>query len=140
MTKAALISVDAAVEALAAAAFAEPVAEDRYIAAVEAVQKLADEAEAVAGCVADPIDNLVSPGDIRRAISDAIGTPRMIIHCFIGSFGADWDLDGAVRLIREAEKVGWAPNIFGHELAALKDGKFYAFDVRAPRTGGDGDE
>jgi hypothetical protein len=126
MTEAVLITADAAVGALAAAAWTEPVREDAYEKAVAAVRTIC---EAVP---AGPERALAA--SILGAIDGAIGTPRKRIHCFLGGLGANWDLDEAVRFVRTAEKVGWAPNIFRHELAALKDGKIYAFDVPAPEA------
>ena len=62
---------------------------------------------------------------------------RRIIHSFLsGSLGADWDLDGVLDLIDEAEHVHWVANIFGHDLevTATRDGwqLQYNFDVKRP--------
>jgi hypothetical protein len=121
-----LITADAAVEALTAAAWTEPVREDAYETAVATVRTICE-------AVPDGPERVLAAG-ILGAIDGAIGTPRKRIHCFLGGFGADWDLDEAARFVREADKVGWAPSIFRHELAALKDGKLCTFDVRAPEA------
>lgn len=57
---------------------------------------------------------------------------RAIVHCFSGTLGADWDLDGVVSLIEGADDIAWLPNIFGHELAVLAEGRIRSFDVKAP--------
>ena len=119
------IAPDEAVAALKSAAWTEPISEENYIKAVEAIRVICESrwrdytAETLAAVV-------------LAAIDTALGTPRTLIHCFLGGLGCDWDLDTAIGLIRSAEKVGWAPNVFRHELAALKDGKLYCFEVRAP--------
>ena len=122
MTDAVLITPDEAVTALTAHAWTEGISDERYEAAVKAVRALCQEAG----------DGSIRAADILAAIEGELGTSRTLIHCFLGGFGADWDLEGAVQLVREAEKVGWAPSIFRHDLAALKDGKLYRFEVRAP--------
>jgi hypothetical protein len=125
------ITPDEAVAALKAAAWTEPVREESYVKAVEAVRAICE-----TGWHGHTAETLAAV--VLAAIDTALGTPRTIIHCFTGGFGADWDVGTAVTLAREAERVGWAPNLFRHELAALKDGRLYCFDVRAPE-GGDGD-
>jgi hypothetical protein len=129
LTKAVRITPDVAVAGLKAAAWTERIPEENYEKAVEAVQAICG-----TGWHDHTAETLAAV--VLAAIDTALGTPRTIIHCFIGCVGTDWDLDSAVTLVREAEKTGWVPNLFGHELAALKDGKLYSFDVRAPE--GDG--
>lgn len=64
---------------------------------------------------------------------------RTLVHCYMGSFGADWDVDSAVALARHADDIAWMPNIFGHELAVLADGKIHSFNVKRPVTRTDGE-
>jgi len=118
------ITPDEAVTALESAAWTEQIREEKYVKAVEAALDLCEGA------------GMVEADSIVSVIRQELGTPRTIVHCFLGGLGADWDLEGAVKLVREAEKVGWVPNIFAHELGALKDGKLYCFEVRAPEGGG----
>lgn len=68
---------------------------------------------------------------------DYEGAGRVIVHCFIGMIGADWDLDTVLTEIDNAEEIGWTRHLFGHELAvlsALHDGRrtLYHFDVKQP--------
>lgn len=119
------VTKDEAVAALKDAAWTKPVPEESYVKAVDAVRSICTEVRPGEAALA---------ADILGAIDLALGKPETIIHCILGSFGADWDLDGAVKLIGEAEKVGWVPDIFRHELAVLKDGKLHRFDVRAPEA------
>lgn len=57
---------------------------------------------------------------------------RTLIHCFLGSFGADWDLDSALALLGRAERVAWADHMFRHDLAIVADGRTHWFDVQRP--------
>jgi len=58
---------------------------------------------------------------------------RTLIHCFMGSFGADWDKDEVLKLIGKAEQIAWVKGqIFGHELGVRANGKNHYFDVKAP--------
>ena len=70
------------------------------------------------------------------ALTDAAFTTdegRVIVHSFLGSFGADMDLDSCIDKVQEASSVAWHDNIFGHDLAAvLDDRKVYCFDVKRP--------
>lgn len=123
LAEAVRITADEAVAALKGAAWTEHINEDKYEAAVEAVR---------ATCRETGEGEVVPVDDVLAAIERELGTPRTLIHCFLGGLGADWDLDGAIELVRSAEKVGWVPNIFRHELGALKDGKLYCFQASAP--------
>lgn len=126
MPSSVVITPDEAVAALTAGAWTEPVSDERYVSAVETARAMCRKAG----------DGSVPAADVLAAIERELGTPRTIIHCFLGALGCDWELDTAIALVREAEKVGWAPSIFRHELAAMKDGKVYRFDVRAPEPEG----
>lgn len=48
---------------------------------------------------------------------DAFG--RTHIHCLLGPFGADWDLDDAIRLLSQATDIGWVEHLIGHDLAVV---------------------
>lgn len=117
------ITPDEAVAALESAAWTERIREEAYENAVEAVRAVCAEAGPGEATFA---------ADVFAAIDLALGTPRTIVHCFLGGLGADWDLATAIALVRSAEKVGWVPHLLRHELAALKDGKLYCFEVSAP--------
>jgi hypothetical protein len=56
----------------------------------------------------------------------------MLIHCFMGSMGADWDLESAVKLVRRSDDVAWIDNLFSHNLGVLADGRVHCFDARKP--------
>jgi hypothetical protein len=58
------------------------------------------------------------------------GTPT--IHTMAGGFGADWSLEEAVEFIVEADECQWVQSIFGHDLAATKDGRTVMFQVKKP--------
>lgn len=120
------LTPDEAVAALTAAAWTERISEERYVAAVEAVQAMVP--------AGDPeTDPLIPASRIRAAVADALGEQRTLIHCFMGSMGADWSLEGAVKLTRrEDAQSAWAPNMFRHELAVYADGKMHRFDARRP--------
>lgn len=64
---------------------------------------------------------------------DDLPTGRRIVHCFIGSMGADWDVTDAIREVRAASLVGWTDSIFGRCLAVLTpDGRTRRFDTVTP--------
>jgi hypothetical protein len=65
----------------------------------------------------------------HNGCTDHLAEDKKRIHCMLSFTGADWDLTEAEALIGEATEVGWADNLFGHCLAALKDGRVYRFDV-----------
>ena len=44
---------------------------------------------------------------------------RPIIHCFIGSIGADWDKKDIIKEIEACNQVGWVEDIFKHNLAVF---------------------
>lgn len=122
------ITADEAVAALTAAAWTESISEERYEAAVEAVLKLCGEPE-------EDRDPYVPASQIRAAVRGELGTPRTLIHCFMGGMGADWDLDGAVALARkDGAQCAWAPNLMRHELAVYAGGSMHRFDARRPVT------
>lgn len=53
---------------------------------------------------------------------DSSDCGRNLIHCFLGSFGADWDLDGALALLERAERIAWANHGLRHDLVIVVDG------------------
>lgn len=58
---------------------------------------------------------------------------RRVVHCFVGSIGADWDEADAITVVRAAHVVGWAPTLFGECLVAvMPDGKRRTFDTVTP--------
>ena len=64
---------------------------------------------------------------------------RNIIHCFTGSFGADWNRDSVIKELKMAKTIAWVENIFGHNLAVEAGEKsiwyqrnILRFDVRKP--------
>lgn len=57
---------------------------------------------------------------------------RTLIHCFLGPFGADWDLDDAIRLLSQATDIAWVDSIVRHDLAVVANRKAHYFDVKRP--------
>lgn len=60
---------------------------------------------------------------------------RRVIHSFLGSLGADWNLDSVLDLIDGAEGVYWQAGFSGHDLAVIttSDRRLqYNFDVKRP--------
>lgn len=77
----------------------------------------------------------ITKDEALKAVGEAsfeIEGGRTILHCFLGSFGADWDIEGIEDLIFRADDIGWVKDLFGHDLAVLADGKVHRFDVKAP--------
>lgn len=87
-------------------------------------------------------DRLVTIDQAIKAVSDAAFTlpaedgGRVLIHTFAGPFGADWDLDGAVKFIMRSTERAWVDHPVGHDLGVLADGRIVYFDVTAPVGGG----
>jgi hypothetical protein len=67
-----------------------------------------------------------------RAAAFTTGEGRVIVHCFMGGFGADWDLAGVEDVIERSMAVGWVDHILDHDLMVQTDGKLRFFDVKHP--------
>lgn len=67
---------------------------------------------------------------------DSVDYGRTLIHCFIGSIGASWDLDAALRVVAQATLVAWTDNLFSHDLTVVAHSKQYNFDVQRPEVEG----
>lgn len=60
---------------------------------------------------------------------------RRIVHCFIGTMGADWDVEDAINEVRIAAAVGWRRTLFGECLVAVpSNGNWRAFDTVTPQV------
>jgi hypothetical protein len=120
------LTPDEAVAALTAAAWTESISGERYGRAVEVVQAMTAEG--------DPdLDPMIPASRIRAAVAEALGEQQTLIHCFMGSMGADWSLEGAIELARrDGAQCAWAPNMFRHELAVYAGGEMHRFDARRP--------
>jgi hypothetical protein len=57
---------------------------------------------------------------------------RQLVHCLIGTMGADWDLDAALADLAKASEVAWVDGLAGHDLAVLVGGRLRNFNVRRP--------
>lgn len=69
-------------------------------------------------------------GECGRPLENPDTEPR--IHRR-GSFtGADIRLADALADVDLATDIGWQPDLTGHELAALVDGRIWSYEVRAP--------
>ena len=64
----------------------------------------------------------------EAAFTDEDG--RTTVHSFLGSFGADHDLDRALELVNRSDDRGWIQHPIGHNLGVLVDGKLYCYDAR----------
>lgn len=63
---------------------------------------------------------------------------RRIVHCFIGTMGADWDVAAAIDEVRNADRVGWAHSLFGECLVAvMPDERRRTFDTVTPEVPAD---
>lgn len=123
------ITKDDAIAALTEQAFRCQPDEDDYRRAVRLVG-------ALCRCESGQ-DRLVPSSEILAAISSALAGQRVIVHCYLGSFGADWDLDKAVALVREANEVGWCRPWMGHGLVVLSGGRTYKFQCVKPDSTGE---
>jgi hypothetical protein len=67
---------------------------------------------------------------------------RTILHCFGGSFGADWDLPSVLGLIDGARACAFMPDdLFEHCLYVQepeKDGRYPTWRFNVPASAGDG--
>lgn len=70
---------------------------------------------------------------------EAVGEPRLVVHSFLGTLGADHDLERALALVDEADRVGWMPHLLRHELAVVVGRRRYNFDVKRPDAEGGND-
>jgi len=53
-----------------------------------------------------------------------------VVHSFLGSFGANWDVEDVVTMINEAKEVAWVNNVLDHNLrVTAANGKAYFFQV-----------
>ena len=130
------ITADEAIEAMTAQAFhCQPSGED-YERAVTLVRGLCRVEEDSAGVVRDW---QVRSAQILAAIDEGLGTQRVLVHCFKGTLGADWDLEDAIKLIRRACETGWRPasegvNPFrGYDLVVHADKRYHYFQVHKPQ-------
>jgi hypothetical protein len=65
---------------------------------------------------------------------------RRLVHCFMGTLGADWDADGVHSLIDRADRIEFeSGHWLGHDLGVDADGKIYRFAVQAPQEPDDPD-
>ena len=56
------------------------------------------------------------------------------IHCFMGVFGADWNKESVIELIKDSKRIAWADNLFDHNLAVINNGRLHSFDLRPLTT------
>jgi hypothetical protein len=55
---------------------------------------------------------------------------RHVVHCFAGTIGADWDLEGAVKLVRQPDaRCSYEFSIFGRCLVVRTDEFTRTFDT-----------
>jgi hypothetical protein len=58
---------------------------------------------------------------------------RRLVHSTLGAFGADWDAEAIIELVRSSRGVRWGGGFMGHDLAVLnEDGKWVLFQVPHP--------
>lgn len=81
-------------------------------------------------------NDILTPDEAAALVTAAAfttGEGRRIIHTFVETLGADWDLQDALRFIAEARDIRWRFSMLGHELrVAGYDGRPVQFDVRRP--------
>jgi len=66
----------------------------------------------------------------EEALKAIKGVKGNIIHCFMGFVGADWDKKSVVDLVKKSNRMAWADNMFGHNLAVINDGRLHSFDIK----------
>lgn len=84
---------------------------------------------------------------IERCAFDAGGTdePRMVVHCFSGGIGCDWDTADAIETVRNAyvhedvPQIAWMDSPFGrclHVVERVDDsgGRQRMFDTVTPEV------
>ena len=127
------ITAEEAVAALTAGAWHESPSGEDYEQAVAAVLLLAKDTD---GSNLPP-GSQIPAGEIVRAIHEALGEQRSIVHCIMSFTGADWDLESAVALARKPDaKCAWLDGPAHHDLGIFADGRRHHFDVRRPETEG----
>ena len=88
--------------------------------------------EAAFTCQPEPEDSTCG----HTGCTDHPGQGRLIVHCFAGGLGADWDLASVENEIAQAQRIAWVDNVFGHELGVLnREGRVRNFNVRRPAGG-----
>jgi hypothetical protein len=119
------ITADEAIAAMTAQAFHCEPSSDACARAVSLVRAL---------CRSDDDgDRLIPSSEILAAIDSALGNQRVLVHCQMGFMGADWDLETAVAVVRQADEIGWCPPFMGgHNLVVIAGAKQYNFQVRKP--------
>jgi hypothetical protein len=85
-----------------------------------------DREEAVAAATAAAF-TVTDPEDSRCG--------RVLLHCFIGTMGASWDLDRVLELIGRATDITWSWSMFEHELSVYVDGRAYTFEALRSKHG-----
>jgi hypothetical protein len=60
---------------------------------------------------------------------------RVLLHCFIGTMGADWDLSRVLEVIGQATDITWRWSLFEHELSVYADGRAYTFQALRSKHG-----
>jgi hypothetical protein len=124
-----------AIAALTAQAWTEPYREDDYKRALDEVLSFCGAHENVQG-VFTRADVPIPPSEIRRVVTAALGPKRTSVHCISHhGFGADWDLEEAIKAVREAPSVAWGDSLTGHDLTVVDAaGKVWRFQVTKPGT------
>lgn len=80
-----------------------------------------------------PVDKAV---ELLRAQAFEVTDPesqdhgRRLVHCRLGGFGADWDLEDAISLVGRSTWTGYVVSIFDHNLGVEAEGKLYCFAVK----------
>jgi hypothetical protein len=57
---------------------------------------------------------------------------RTTVHSFLGTIGADHDLDDALARVEKSDDRAWVTHMIQHDLAVLVNGKQYHYDVQRP--------
>ena len=69
----------------------------------------------------------INPKEAIEAVKKVKGK---VIHCFMGSFGADWNKKDVISLIKKSKRIAWADNMFNHNLCIINDGRLRCFDIK----------
>lgn len=62
---------------------------------------------------------------------------RQIIHSRLGGIGADHNLNQALDLVEQAERIAWTTSLLRHDLAVCVGTRIYCYDIPRPERVGE---
>lgn len=77
----------------------------------------------------DPTWEPVTVVDGEQLFRKITFEPQRLIHCFMGTIGADWSLESVEDLIEKADEIDWIDHFLDHNLRVRANDKTYHFQV-----------